>query len=79
MSYRKEAQIRVTYLAGATVASLIVAVIVGAIIARIFSHTNQQWHDRIFFYSATAVFALVCSPLVYKIDQKLNKRFSGNP
>lgn len=78
-SYRQEATTRVLYLTGAFLFSVGVAVIVATIISLIFSRANHDTHYKVFGYTCFAVFAIVCSFLVYKIDQILNKRFNTNP
>ena len=79
MSYRKEATLRITYLFVAFIVSVMVGLIVAALITQIFSGSNHSTREKIFYYSWTAAFAIVCSVLVYKVDQALNKRFNSNP
>ncbi len=78
-TYRKEATTRVLYLTGAAIISLIIAIIVAAIVLSFFPHSSRNVRNSIFFYTVLATFAIVCSVLVYRVDQKMNKRFNQNP
>jgi uncharacterized membrane protein YuzA (DUF378 family) len=78
-TYRQEATTRISYLSVVTAISLIVGLVTAAVITSFFPHSSGHVRDRIFFYSAAGIFGIICAILVYKVDQKLNKRFSQNP
>lgn len=79
MSYQQEATTRIAYLFGAAAIAAAAGVVIAFLVAKLFPGTNNNSHGDLAGYSGFAFFATVCGLLVYKVDQKLNKRFNKNP
>lgn len=79
MTYRREAAVRVAYFSAAAVIAAASGAAAALLLVLLFPGTNHNTHGNLAWWGCVIIFAAVCGLLVYRIDQKLDKRFNKNP